>query len=160
MPERLADDQGALVRRDDHAVGEHELGRGDVNLPVGVDARERGRALRRVRDQVEAEVPDVRAAVSVHDHVVAVERGDVAELGVDREPAGVEPHELAVVHRHDQQPSVRQPAQPRRVVGDLDHRLGAAVERSATRARACPRTRTSHRASAGPRGSTDRRPEQ
>ena len=60
------------------AVGEHDLGRGDVRLPVGIQ-RAPGDVVRCgvARDQVVAEVPDVRAAVSVHDHVVAVEVGDL-----------------------------------------------------------------------------------
>src|SRR3546814_7281528 len=54
---------------------------------------------------VESEVPDIGAAVAVHDHVVAVERREVPQVGVHLQPVRVQPHHLAVLHRHDQQRS-------------------------------------------------------
>ena len=63
--------------------------------------------------EVEAEVPDVRAARRVDDHVVAVPGRVLREVGDLGEPVGIEPQQLPVVHRDDEHAPVGQPAQTR-----------------------------------------------
>ena len=56
--------------------------------------------------------PCASTTMSLH-----VERRHLGEVGMLDEPVGVEPHELAVEHRHDEQAAVGQPAEPRRLPG-------------------------------------------
>ena len=71
--------------------------------------------------EVEAEVADVGAALGVDHHVVAVERGEPAQLGVGGERAvGLPPQEPAVGHGDHEQAPVGQPPQARRLPGHLD----------------------------------------
>ena len=70
----------------------------------------RPRRAGRARVEVEPEVADVGAAAGVDHHVVAVERGDAAEVGVHDQSVVLEAQHPAIEHRHDQQrPSGSQP---------------------------------------------------
>ena len=105
---------------------------------VGAGEREHARRGRRTRQQVVAEVADVGVAARVDDHVVALARGDRAQIGehvlLDRRRRRARP---APSHRHDEQVTVRRPPQTtglaldlgdgaqRAVGGDRQHPTGA-----------------------------------
>ena len=102
--ERLADDERAAVGCDDRAVGKGEPLRPHGRRAVGphecqIRWSERGAAV-----EIESEVADVRVPDGVDHHVVAVERGDVGEIGVFDEPAGtVAAHQLSRGHEHSEE---------------------------------------------------------
>ena len=130
---RLADDQRAPVGGDDGAVGEEEVLGRDRRRPVGVDAHQRGRAGVRAAHEVEAEAAHVGAAVAVDDHVVEVPGAELADVGVLGDRAvGRPPQDAVVAHRDDEQRSVRQPAEARRLAldgHDLARRAPSGVDR-------------------------------
>ncbi len=71
--------------------------------------------------QVEAEVADVGAAGAIHHHVVAVERRQLPQIGVQRQRAvRLEPQHAAIQHRDDQQAAVGKPAESGRLLRNLD----------------------------------------
>jgi hypothetical protein len=107
LPERLGHHQRVPVVGDDHAVGEEEFVDHHPGLAVGLDADEVGARHLGAGIEVEAEVADVGPTVGVHDHVVAMERGEARQIGDLDQPARVQAHELAVHHRHDLEPAVR-----------------------------------------------------
>jgi hypothetical protein len=81
--------------------------------------------------EIEAEAPDVGAAVGRHHHVVAVEHRESREVGDLGEVVPVEAQQSLVDHRDDQQRSVGGPAEARRLPLDPHDLLdrAARVER-------------------------------
>jgi len=104
-----------------------------------------GRAIRRHHDQhggpgrlarrqVEAEVADVGAALCVHHHVVAMKRREAGEVGHLGQTRPVQAQQAPVDHRHDQQTTVGQPAQPRRLTRHFHHGFRHAIQSHAQHA--------------------------
>ncbi len=110
--EGLTHDERGSVGRDHGAVREHQVVRRCRHRAVRGDQRERRRLRCFAVGEVVPEVADVGAPRAVDDHVVAVEGRDTTQVGVLDEAARVEPHETAVLHRHDEQPAIGQPPQP------------------------------------------------
>ena len=127
LAERLGHHQGVAAVGDDHAVGEQELLDHHPGLTVGLDADEAGAGGLGTGVDVEAEVADVGPAVVVDDHVVAVEGGQLGEVGDVVHAVGVESHELALDHGDELQAPVGEPAQPGDDVVALQDDLGLAV---------------------------------
>ena len=126
--EALADDEGAAVGGDHGAVRELQATGGDLDGAVGSDQREIGFTEVGAGVEVEPEVADVGVAGGVDDHVVAQAAGDAGQVGVLDERPAVVAEELLVLHRHDEEPSVGQPAQTGRLVVQTGvHRASFAV---------------------------------
>ena len=109
-----------------------------VATAVGAGEGEHTRRRRRTGQQVVAEIADVGVAAPVDDHVVALARGDRAQIGEQvLLPVAVDAHDAAPSHRHDEQVIVGRPPQTtglaldlgdgarRAVGGDREHAAGA-----------------------------------
>ena len=63
-----------------------------------------------MREVVESEMADVCAAVSIHDHIVALVLGNAAHVGMLHKSIGFEPEQPSVRHRDRKQSAVGEPA--------------------------------------------------
>jgi hypothetical protein len=101
-------------------VGESHLVGGQLDRAVGSYEHEVRHLERCLLLEVESEVADVRIAVSVDHHVVAVPGRDRRQVGVlDQRTVTRAAHQLALGHEHDEERPVGHPAEPRRTVGEV-----------------------------------------
>src|SRR5258708_8777479 len=107
----LADDKGFAIGSDDATIGTLQTGRGYAGAAVGLDENDFGVLGGRVRQDVVAEITDVSVPLAIDHHVVAMERCEFEDVGVHLEAVGIEPEQLAIRHRNNQQPAVGQPAE-------------------------------------------------
>src|SRR5256714_4435458 len=112
--------QQRAVLGDHAAVGEpHVLG-GLGDGPVGIDAQQAGRLEVGTAHEVEAELADEDPAPGVDHHVVQKPAEVARQVGVTGQGAvGFAAQQAAVAHGDDQQAAVREPAEPRGLLGNL-----------------------------------------
>src|SRR5215472_9894985 len=98
MSQRFADDQGLAIGGNDRTVREVESRRGDTRGAVRIYQHQLGRFLCAAGKEVEPKIADVRAAASIHYHVIAVVRGKLTDISVDSELAGRVAQQFAIGH--------------------------------------------------------------
>jgi hypothetical protein len=129
VAEALGGDQRRAVGRDRQAVRERQRLADELGRAVRVDQCQLREGHVGATVEIEPEAADVGPAVGIDHHVVEQTDAEARQVGVQGQLAvGFLAQHAPIAHRHDQQPAVGQPAEPRGLMQHLGHLGDRAVK--------------------------------